>query len=62
MHPTSGANSSLAGSSGMVLGNNLTSPSGPIPGSVRYMLNMDVVVSAQLCNYVHILYLSDGYP
>ncbi|KAI9108128.1 hypothetical protein K1719_021001 [Acacia pycnantha] len=35
IHPASGANSSLAGSSGMVLGNNLTSPSGPIPASVR---------------------------
>ncbi|XP_028806296.1 chromatin modification-related protein EAF1 B isoform X2 [Neltuma alba] len=35
MHPTSSVNSPLPGSSGMVLGNNLTSPSGPIPASVR---------------------------
>ncbi|XP_054782883.1 chromatin modification-related protein EAF1 B-like isoform X1 [Prosopis cineraria] len=35
MHPTSGANSSLPGSSGLALGNNLTSPSGPVPASVR---------------------------
>ncbi|KAF7825770.1 chromatin modification-related protein EAF1 B-like isoform X1 [Senna tora] len=35
IHPTSGANSSLPGSSGMVHGNNLSSPSGPMTASVR---------------------------
>ncbi|XP_029127564.1 chromatin modification-related protein EAF1 B isoform X2 [Cajanus cajan] len=35
MLPTSGVNSSLAGSSGMVLGHNLSSSSGPIAASVR---------------------------
>ncbi|KAK4270225.1 hypothetical protein QN277_023287 [Acacia crassicarpa] len=33
--PTSGANTSLPGSSGMVLGNNLSSPSGPAAASPR---------------------------
>ncbi|KAK7287343.1 hypothetical protein RIF29_00614 [Crotalaria pallida] len=33
--PTSGVNSSLPGSSGIVLGNDLSSPSGPIAASVR---------------------------
>lgn len=35
MLPTSGVNSSLPGSSGMVLGHNLASSSGPITASVR---------------------------
>ncbi|XP_027336682.1 chromatin modification-related protein EAF1 B-like [Abrus precatorius] len=35
MLPTSGVNSSLPGTSGMVLGNNLSSSSGPITASVR---------------------------
>ncbi|XP_061367832.1 chromatin modification-related protein EAF1 B-like isoform X2 [Gastrolobium bilobum] len=34
--PNTGVNSSLPGSSGMVLGNNLTSPSGTLSPSVRY--------------------------
>lgn len=33
--PTSGANSALQGSSGVVLGGNLSSPSGPPNASVR---------------------------
>ncbi|XP_057965746.1 chromatin modification-related protein EAF1 A-like isoform X2 [Malania oleifera] len=33
--PASGANSSLQGSSGMILGSNLSSPSAPLNGSVR---------------------------
>ncbi|KAK7256022.1 hypothetical protein RIF29_29453 [Crotalaria pallida] len=34
-HPTSGPNSSIPPSSGMGLGNNMSSPSGPMAGSIR---------------------------
>lgn len=36
--PTSGANASLQGSSGIVLSSNLASPSGPLNPPVRYMI------------------------
>ena len=49
MLPTSGVNSSLPESSGMVLGNNLSSPSGPIAAAGRYALFIAGDYAVQLC-------------
>lgn len=44
--PASGGNSSLQGSSSMVLGGNLASPSGPLNPPVRYMVTqLEIVLS-----------------